>query len=62
MRLMTLHRAKGLEFTHVFLPACEDGLFRSMDARASLRVDLNAATTIILRTNRHEHATVHLAR
>ena len=27
MRLMTLHRAKGLEFTHVFLPAWEDGLF-----------------------------------
>ncbi len=27
MRLLTLHRSKGLEFRHVFLPAWEDGVF-----------------------------------
>ena len=27
VRLLTLHRSKGLEFRHVFLPAWEDGVF-----------------------------------
>jgi DNA helicase-2/ATP-dependent DNA helicase PcrA len=29
VRLMTMHRAKGLEFDHVFLPAFEDGIIPS---------------------------------
>jgi DNA helicase-2/ATP-dependent DNA helicase PcrA len=29
VRLMTMHRAKGLEFEHVFLPAFENGLIPS---------------------------------
>src|SRR3546814_10321501 len=32
VRLMTMHRAKGLEFPHVFLPAWEDGVFPSVRA------------------------------
>ena len=27
VRMLTLHRSKGLEFRHVFLPAWEDGVF-----------------------------------
>ena len=27
VRLMTMHKSKGLEFTHVFLPAFEDDTF-----------------------------------
>src|SRR3546814_14104298 len=30
VRLMTMHRAKGMEFPHVFLPAWEEGVFPSV--------------------------------
>src|SRR5438552_3877327 len=42
VQLMTLHKAKGLEFLHVFLPTWEAGVFQLLDRRDRLRRGLKA--------------------
>ena len=50
VQLMTLHRAKGLEFPHVFLPAWEAGIFPGNN---SLNLDEERRLAYVALTPRH---------
>ena len=55
VQLLTMHRAKGLEFRHVFLPAWEDNLFPGTNAR---NLDEERRLAYVARPRAMEQATV----
>ncbi|ALR88204.1 hypothetical protein DB34_13660 [Acetobacter pasteurianus] len=55
VQLLTMHRAKGLEFRHVFLPAWEDNLFPGTNAR---NLDEERRLAYVALTRAMEQATV----
>ena len=62
--IMTLHAAKGLEFTTVFLPGWEDGLFpsqRSLDENGRLGLEEERRLAYVGITRARERARISLA-
>ncbi|MCG4260889.1 MULTISPECIES: ATP-dependent helicase [Acetobacter] len=55
VQLLTMHRAKGLEFRHVFLPAWEDSLFPGSNAR---NLDEERRLAYVALTRAMEQATI----
>ncbi|MFZ5609542.1 MAG: ATP-dependent helicase [Pseudomonadota bacterium] len=62
--LMTLHAAKGLEFTHVFLPGWEEGLFpnqRAIDEGGSAALEEERRLAYVGLTRARRHARIFFA-
>ena len=62
--IMTLHASKGLEFTSVFLPGWEDGLFpsqRSLDEKGIIGLEEERRLAYVGITRAEKHCTISFA-